>query len=195
MVARSPKLRASYQDVLDADPNLIAEAIDGVLYTQPRPSGPHTEAASVLAMDLGNPFHRGRGGPGGWILLHEPELHLGDDILVPDLAAWRRERLPEVPDAPFFELAPDWVCEVLSESTARHDRQRKRPIYARERVGHLWLVDPMVRIVEVFRLDGPSYRSVATYGEDDVVRLEPFDAVELELAALWPGRVKTEGDR
>lgn len=192
MVARTPKPRATHQDVLDAEPGLIAEVIDGVLYTQPRPSGRHSEAASVLGMDLGNPFHRGRGGPGGWILLDEPELHLGDDILVPDLAGWRRERMPAVPDAPFFELAPDWVCEVLSDSTARIDRQRKRPIYAREGLGHLWLVDPAVRVVEVFRLDGTSYRSVATHGEDEIVRLEPFDAVELELAALWPSRVKPQ---
>jgi Uma2 family endonuclease len=137
-------------------------------------------------MDLGSPFHRGRGGPGGWIILDEPELHLGADVLVPDLAGWRRERLPEVPDAAFFELAPDWACEVLSPSTSLLDRRRKLPIYAREGVAHVWLVDPKARSVEVFRLSEGSYLYVAVHGEDERVRLEPFAAVELELSALWP---------
>ena len=181
--ARKP---ATYQDVLDAPTNRVAEVVDGCLYTHPRPAGPHAEAASVLGMDLGNPFHRGRGGPGGWIILYEPELHLGADILVPDVAGWRRSRLPAVPNAAYFELAPDWACEVLSPATALLDRTRKLPIYAREGVAHLWLVDPRVRSLEVFRLDGETYRLAATHGEAEVVRAEPFDAVPLELAALWP---------
>ena len=187
MSADPAEKRATYQDVLDAPEGLVAEILGGELFTHPRPAGPHSEAASVLGMDIGGAFHRGRGGPGGWIILDEPEIHLGDDVLVPDLAGWRRERLPSVPDAPFLELAPDWACEVLSPSTALVDRRRKLPIYARKQVRHVWLVDPRAKSVEVSRLDGDGYRFVGASGGTDVVRLEPFDAIELELGALWPG--------
>ncbi|MBL4635925.1 MAG: Uma2 family endonuclease [Kofleriaceae bacterium] len=177
---------ATYQDVLDAPKHLVAEVLSGTLYTHSRPAGPHAEAASVLGMDIGSAFHRGRGGPGGWIILYEPELHFAQDILVPDLAGWHRERLPSVPKSAYFELAPDWVCEVLSPSTALMDRRNKLPIYAREQVPYVWLVDPRARSVEVFELDGEHYRCLAVHGEDEVVRLPPFDAIELELSALWP---------
>jgi Uma2 family endonuclease len=171
MAAGPVRTRATYQDVLDAPPTLVAEVLNGELHTHPRPGGPHAEAASVLGMDIGGAFHRGRGGPGGWIILDEPELHLDADILVPDLAGWRRERLAAVPQAAFIELAPDWVCEVLSKSTALIDRQRKLPIYARERVEHLWLLDPIARTIEVFRLDGPGYRFAGAHGEHELARI------------------------
>ena len=129
--------RATYQDVLDAPAHLVAEIVAGTLYTHPRPAPPHTRASSVLGGKIGTPFDFDAGGPGGWWILDEPELHLGDDILVPDLAGWRRERMPELPDTPYFTLAPDWACEVLSASTRRMDLQGKRPIYAREGVGYL----------------------------------------------------------
>lgn len=179
--------RATYQDVLDAPPRELAELIDGVLYTHPRPALPHAQATSVLGEELGPPFKRGRGGPGGWILLDEPELHLGvePDILVPDLAGWRRETLPELPDAAFLTTPPDWLAEVSSPSTLRFDRVQKLPIYQREQVPHVWLIDPAAQLLEVLRLDGASYRLVATHGGDAKVRAEPFDAIELELAALW----------
>ncbi len=177
---------ATYQDVLDAPEHLVAEVLAGTLYTHSRPAGPHAEAASVLGMDIGSAFHRGRGGPGGWIILDEPELHFELDILVPDLAGWHRDRLPAVPKSAYFELAPNWVCEVLSPSTALMDRRNKLPIYAREQVPYVWLVDPRARSVEVFELAGEHYRCLAVHGEDEVVRLPPFDAIELELSALWP---------
>src|SRR6188474_2369596 len=121
--------RASYADVLRAPPHMIAEVIDGELRLQPRPAKPHAAAASALGEELGPPFKRGRGGPGGWILLDEPELHLGEDVLVPDLAGWRRERMRSpTTEEPYFTLAPDWVCEVLSRSTSRSDRSEKLPI-------------------------------------------------------------------
>jgi Uma2 family endonuclease len=186
MATNPARRKATYQDVLDAPEHLVAEVLAGDLYTHPRPAGPNTEAASVLGMDLGGAFHRGRGGPGGWIILDEPELHLGPDIMVPDLGGWRRARLPAVPNAAHIELAPDWACEVLSPSTALVDRRLKLPIYAREKVQHVWLVDPAARSVEVFRLDGESYRLIVTHGEDEVVRLEPFAEIELELGPLWP---------
>ncbi len=181
---------ATYQDVLDAPEHLVAEVLAGTLYTHPRPAGRHAEAASVLGMDIGSAFHRGRGGPGGWIILDEPELHLGLDILVPDLAGWRRKRLPEVPDSAYFELAPDWVCEVLSPSTALIDRRNKLPIYAREGVQHAWFVDPRARSLELFQLDGESYRCLAVHGDDEEVQLPPFEAITLDLSALWPGSAR-----
>src|SRR4051812_49177642 len=155
---------ATYQDVLDTPGHLVAELIGGELHTHPRPAPSHATAASVLGMDLGGPFHRGRGGPGGWWILDEPELHLREEVLVPDLAGWRRERMPSQSRAAHYEIAPDWVCEVLSASTARVVRVRKVPIYARERVQHVWLVNPSDQTLEVLRLDGDGYRLIATHG-------------------------------
>ena len=129
----------------------------------------------------------GPGGPGGWWILYEPELHLGADVLVPDLAGWRHERMPAIPNAPYVELAPDWVCEVLSPTTGRIDRIRKMPIYAREQVAHLWLVDPGLRTLEIYRLEAQRWVVVATHGGDEVVRAEPFDAVEIDLGRWWAG--------
>ena len=180
--ARRP---ATYEDVLAAPEHLVAEILDGELILSPRPASPHAAAATALGEELGPPFKRGRGGPGGWWILDEPELHLGRDVVVPDLAGWRRERMPEMPEVAYFTLAPDWVCEVLSPSTARHDLTRKMRIYARERVSHVWLVEPLARWVEVRRLDGDTYRVICTEGDDTRARLEPFDAIELDLAVLW----------
>ena len=141
----------------------------------------------MLGGELEPAFGRGRGGPGGWIILDEPEIHLGSepDILVPDLSGWGRERMPELPDAPFITLPPDWVCEVLSVSTQKLDRSKKLPVYRRERVAHVWLIDPTARTLEIFRQDGESYRLIGTYADDQPCRAEPFDAIELDLGALW----------
>jgi len=177
--------RATYEDVLRAPEQVVAEIIDGELILSPRPGGPHSAAASILGGLLIGPFGLGRGGPGGWILLDEPELHLGDDILVPDVAGWRRERLPAVPDAPYFTLAPDWICEVLSERTARTDRADKLTIYARQSVAHAWLVDPRQRTLEVFRQERGRWVLLGVHRDEAVVRVEPFDAIELELGLLW----------
>lgn len=176
---------ATYQDILDAPEHLVAELIEGELYTQPRPGPAHAEAASVLGMDVGGPFQRGRGGPGGWWILDEPELHLGADVIVPDLAGWRRERMPERPKTAYYAIAPDWVCEVLSPSTARLDRVQKLPVYARAPVQHVWLVDPIQQTLEVFRKSGAHYSLVSAFGGAGSVRAEPFDAIELELDAVW----------
>lgn len=170
---------------------LVAEIVAGVLHTMPRPARRHTIAASNLGEELGPPFKRGRGGPGGWVILDEPELHLGPgpDILVPDLAGWRRERMPDAvgdDDAPpFFDLSPDWACEVLSPRTEGFDRGEKVPIYARESVRHVWLVDPIEQTLEVLTLDGARYALAAVHHGEVRVRAEPFDAIELDLAILW----------
>ena len=171
--------------------HLVAEIVGGVLRTKPRPARRHTIAASNLGEELGPPFKRGRGGPGGWVILDEPELHLGTmpDIVVPDLAGWRRERMPDAvgdEDAPpYYELAPDWVCEVLSPRTEAFDRGEKVPVYARESVRHVWLVDPIEQTLEVFRLEGERYMLLGVHHGDARVRAEPFDAIELDLAILW----------
>lgn len=186
VMADSPKRRATYEDLVAAPAGLIAEIIDGTLVTQPRPAPPHARAASILEVELGGPFDRGKGGPGGWVLLFEPELHIrGGHVLVPDLAGWRRERMPALPSGSAFELPADWVCEVLSPSTAATDRVAKMPIYAADRVSHVWLVDPILRTLEVHRLDGDTYRVTGAWHGEVAVRAEPFDAIELELGALW----------
>jgi Uma2 family endonuclease len=185
MAVDPARRRATYADLCALPENLIGEIIDGELEVQPRPAFVHARATTALSEEIGPPFDRGKGGPGGWIILFEPELHLGEDVIVPDLGGWRRERMPELPDVAWVDLAPDWVCEVLSPKTALLDRRRKLPIYAREAVGHVWLVDPALQSLEIFRLDGDSYRLRATYGGSELVRAEPFDAIELDLAALW----------
>jgi len=184
-----PKRRATYDDVLAAPEHKVAEILGGELFLSPRPASPHALASSVLGSELIGAFHRPPGdpvGPGGWWILFEPELHLGDDVVVPDIAGWRRERMARVPDAPWLDLAPDWVCETLSPSTVRIDRGRKLAIYAREGVRHLWLLDPLARVLEVLRLgDDGHYRVAAVHTGDDRPRAEPFDALELDLARLW----------
>jgi Uma2 family endonuclease len=177
---------ATYEDLLAVPEHLVGEIIDGELLTSPRPSARHAAVTSALGVDLGSAFGRNnRGGPGGWVLLDEPELHLVGQVLVPDLAGWRRERMPEIPDAAFFELPPDWGCEVLSPATAARDRTRKMHHYAAARVSHVWLLDPALRTLEVFRLDAEGWRLVLSVAGDTTVRAEPFDAVDLDLSAIW----------
>jgi Uma2 family endonuclease len=184
-MASTVKRRASYEDLLQVPPHLVAEIVDGELHVSPRPASRHALATSALGSELGPPFHRGRGGPGGWWIIDEPELHFGDDIVVPDLAGWRRDRLPEFPDTPAFTLAPDWACEVVSPSTERLDRAKKMPVYAAAGVPHLWLVNPTARTVEVYRMADGRWLLLATHEGAQQVRAEPFEAVELDLAPLW----------
>jgi Uma2 family endonuclease len=177
--------RSVYEEFLVAPKHLVAEIIGGNLRTHPRPATPHARAATRLGIKIGGPFDLGEGGPGGWLFLDEPELHLLGDILVPDLAGWRRERMPEMPVVPFVELAPDWICEVLSPSTEAEDRADKMPTYARAGVAHAWLVDPLARTLEAFALEAGAWRVLGTWRNDARVRVQPFEAMELELSALW----------
>ena len=178
--------RATYQDVLDAPEHRVAEIIDGTLHTHPRPAPLHAVASSSLGSDLLTTFQFGRGGPGGWWIIFEPELHLGEDIVVPDLAGWRRERMAELPDTAYFTLAPDWVCEVLSASTRKLDLHEKRPVYAREGIPHLWLVDPTDRTLEAFEMHEGQWLLIASAKDDDPVSIRPFDAITFSLGDLWP---------
>jgi Uma2 family endonuclease len=177
--------RATYEDVLAAPEHMIAEVIDGELHLQSRPSGRHSAVASALGEELGPPFKRGRGGPGGWLILDEPELHLEDDIVVPDLAGWRRERLGRVGSEAFFVTPPDWICEVLSPSTEKRDRAAKLTIYARSGVANASLINPVQRTLEVLRLVTEKWLTLAVHQDDERVRAEPFDAIELDLSILW----------
>jgi len=189
------KRPATYEDIEALPPGWVGEIIDDTLWAFPRPAKWHAWVASVLGVRLGATFGVGEGGPGGWWFVDEPELHLGRQVLVPDLAAWRYERAPGLfeRDEPFFDLAPDWVCEVLSPSTAALDRGRKLPLYHREGVGHAWLVDPRAHTLEVHRRGARGWR-IARYGGEEVVRAEPFDAEPLDLGRLWaPGSTPAPG--
>lgn len=184
MSLKPTKSGAVYADLEALPVYQVGEIVAGELYASPRPASLHARAGSRLAMALGDPFDRGEGGPGGWILLYEPELHLSGHVLVPDLAAWRRERMPTIPDTAAFTIAPDWVCEIVSPSTEALDREKKMPVYAWSGVKHLWVIDPARKVLEPFRLEGTIWRALGTQTEARV-RVEPFDAVELVLAALW----------
>ncbi|WP_375743249.1 Uma2 family endonuclease [Corallococcus interemptor] len=179
------KKPATYADLEALPEHVVGEVVAGELYASPRPAFPHLTAASFLMGLLGNPFVFGLGGPGGWYIVSEPELRLGDDVLIPDLAGWRRERLPKAPKVAALSLPPDWVCEVLSPSTRLLDREVKLPVFAREGVGHVWFIDPVLRTLEVFRLESGQYVQLATHSGTDSVSAEPFEAVALKLAVLW----------
>ena len=185
--SESTSIRATYQDVLDAPPNMVAEIVDGTLYTHPRPSVTHAIASTGLGGLISQTFQYGRGGPGGWWILFEPELHLGDDVVVPEVAGWRRKRLPELPTGAYITLAPEWVCEVLSPSTRTLDLGGKRAVYARERVSFLWLVDPDARSLEAFALrNNTEWALLNTVFDDALVSLPPFEEISFNLSDLWP---------
>jgi Uma2 family endonuclease len=191
--AKKPPVRATYQDLEAVPPNKVAELIGGVLHVMPRPAPRHAQAEGAVQGELFGPFHRGRGGPGGWWILPEPELHFPDpseageiDAISPDVAGWRRERMPALPATAYFELAPDWICEVVSRSTEDVDRNEKMPIYAREGVRHAWLVDPIAKTLEVYRLNlRRRWSKPEIHRGAARVRVPPFDAIELDLDALW----------
>lgn len=184
---KPPKKPATYEDLVALPETMVGEIIDGELIASPRPAFGHARVASVLGAELGGPFDRGRGGPGGWWILDEVELHLGRDVLVPDIAGWRRSKMtnPPAPTEPFVTVAPDWICEVLSASTETIDRARKLHIYAREQVAHAWLINPLSKTLEVMRLEKGKWVLQGVFCEAEKVRAEPFEAIELELAALW----------
>ncbi len=176
---------ATYEDLLQVPEHLVAEIIEGELFTSPRPASRHARASTLLGAELVRRFDRGDGGPGGWWIIDEPELHLGHDVLVPDIAGWRRERMPAFPDVSWFELAPDWICEIVSPKTSRLDRVKKLPRYARYEVAHAWIIDPTARTLEIYQRRGDVSALVATFDGAAVVRAEPFDACELNLGTLW----------
>lgn len=176
---------ATYEDLLSVPDILVAEIIYGVLHTHPRPAPRHARASSSLGFEVGSPYDKGSGGPGGWWILDEPECHLGDDIFVPDIAGWRKENMPKLPETAWFELAPEWVCEVLSPSTARLDRAEKMPLYAHYGVKYIWLVDPDLKTLEAYKNVNGQWVLLTTLDNDKDVSVEPFDAISFSLSALW----------
>jgi len=183
MTVKPLKKGATYDDLCEVPDHFVAEMFDGDLYAFPRPALPHANAASTLLSEIHRSFHRK--GPGGWVILIEPELHFGRDVLVPDLAGWRRTRLPSVPPDAYLTLAPDWVCEVLSKSTEAIDRGKKLRIYAREGVAHAWFVDPLARTLEVLSLAAGRSAPLGRHEGEAKVRAAPFDSIELDLGSLW----------
>lgn len=186
---------ATYADLEAVPPNMVAEIIDGSLVTHPRPAPAHSVASSSLTGEISDPFQKGGSGPGGWIFVDEPELHLGIQVLVPDIAGWRRQNLTELPQTPYFETAPDWVCEVISPSTERYDRGAKRRIYANAGVASLWLLNPISRVLEAFERDGEEWRTIATIVEGEDVSVRPFDAITFPIDNLWPLPIAGQGDQ
>jgi hypothetical protein len=184
-MGESVKKFATYEDLLSVPENLVAEIIAGELITSPRPSMRHAQASSALGGEILGPFHRGKGGPGGWWILDEPELHLQGDILIPDLAGWRKDLVPRLPTDTHCKIPPNWVCEVLSPSTAGLDRVKKMPIYLREKIDHVWLIDPVTKTLEVYQRNESHWIALSSFSGNDLIRAAPFDAVEIELAALW----------
>ena len=184
-MAEPAQKTATYEDLLTVPDTLVAEIIYGVLHTHPRPAPKHAWASSSLGFEVGSPYGKDGGKPGGWWIIDEPECHLGDDIFVPDLAGWKKERMPKLPDTAWFELAPDWVCEVLSPSTARLDRAEKMPLYAKYGVSYIWLIDPDLKTLEAYKLVKGKWVLLTTLDNDKDVSVEPFDAITFSLSALW----------
>jgi Uma2 family endonuclease len=174
-----------YEAFLNLPENIVGEILGGELHTQPRPAPKHALAASYLGDDLIGPYGKGRGGPGGWWILDEPEIHLNDDILVPDMAGWKKERMPRLPETAFFSLPPDWVCEVLSQQTARKDRIKKMPLYATYGVPYIWLIDPVLKTLETYRLGERHWELTGTFAENDHVSAQPFQETSIDLSFLW----------
>jgi Uma2 family endonuclease len=166
------------------------EIIDGELHVQPRPRFRHARATGFLSRHLGGSFDFDDGGPGGWWIVPEPGIELpGAPEVSPDLGGWRRERMPEPPEDEPIRLVPDWVCEVLSPSNARHDRLVKLPFYARVGVPWIWLVDTRDQTLQVLELRDGAWSLRGSFGPDAVIRAEPFEAIEIPLARMWlPGR-------
>ena len=176
-----------YDDLLTLPEHLTGEILNGQLHTHPRPAGPHGLAESLLGYELVGPFHKGRGGPGGWWILIEPEVHFIRDevVAVPDIAGWKRPKMPEIPRGHRFEVVPDWVCEILSPSTASKDREIKMPLYASYGVSHAWLVDPIAKTLEAFELQLSKWSKLGEFKDNDKVSIPPFDAITIELSDLW----------
>ncbi|MFZ2448541.1 MAG: Uma2 family endonuclease [Syntrophobacteraceae bacterium] len=185
-MAGPPHKRATYDDLYTIPEHSVGQIIDGELIVTPPQSRHHALAAGVLSAKVSWSYVLGKdGGPGGWIVLFGSEVKLGEDILVPDLAGWRKERFPEVEETNWISVCPDWVCEILSPSTIRVDKIKKMTIYARHNVGHFWLIDPAAKTLDVLRLESGRWVVLGVYADNDKVRAEPFEQAEISLGSLW----------
>jgi Uma2 family endonuclease len=190
-MAEEAKKKADYDDLYNIPENMTGQIIDGDLIVTPRPSRHHVYAASVLGSELGPSYQFGRGGgPGGWIILIGPEIKMGENILVPDLAGWKKERFPSSEETNWISAHPDWVCEVLSPGALRLDKIKKMRLYGQNGVKHFWLIDPIAGTLDVFRLESGRWMVAGSFVEDDKVRAEPFQETEIDLSNLWLERTK-----
>lgn len=186
---------ATIEDLNHLPPTWRGEVIEGTMYAFPRPSAPHQQAGNSVSEDLRIPFQRGRGGPGGWWILAEPGVRLqGTHEFSPDVAGWRRERLPTLPQKGPIRIAPDWICEVQSPSTRGYDIGIKRRFYASIGVSYIWYVDPFACTLQASRLQDGHWLELGAWRDNDKVRVEPFEAIELDLSAWWEGIVPDERD-
>ncbi|MBF0226618.1 MAG: Uma2 family endonuclease [Desulfobacterales bacterium] len=176
---------ANYEDLYKIPENMIGQIINGELITMPRPSLRHSNVVSSIGFEIGPPYKFGRGGPGGWIILDEPEIKLGENIFVPDIAGWEKKRLPKFPKTNYISVPPDWICEVLSPCTEKTDRAMKMPIYAQFGISYFWIINPIEKILEVLKLSDNKWFILAIYAENDKVRAEPFQEIEIDLQNLW----------
>lgn len=191
-----PKSRpATYADIEALPPNMVGQILYGVLHAYPRPAPRHGIAANQLGYEITGPFRHGRGGPGGWIFIVKPELHLGPHVVVPDIGGWRRERLTPLPDTAFIETPPDWIAEILSPSTQSIDRTDKLAVYAEYGVRHCWYVDPIARTLEVFALSGSKWLVEATFKDADPVTAPPFEVHTFPLSVLWADMQSPAADK
>lgn len=176
---------ATFADIEALPEGVVGEIIDGTLYTHARPRAGHMDLVGALIDGLRGPFQRGQNGPGGWWVLAEPGIEVeGAPEFNPDLAGWRRERMPVLPDGR-CKVVPDWACEILSPSTRAYDTRIKRPFYARIGIQHLWFIDPEARMITLSELQNGFWVDMGSYGDDEVIRAPPFDAIELRLGGLW----------
>ena len=187
MSFQSVKKISIYEQLITLPDGLTGEIINGQLHTQPRPAAPHALASSRLGADLDGPFGRGRGGPGGWWIIDEPEIHfvLDIEVMAPDIAGWRREKMPSLPQGHKFEVVPDWICEIFSPSSKSMDREEKMPLYAQYGVPYAWLLDPKAHTLEVYRSMDGEWTPVGFFRDDDKVSAPPFEAVTVQLTELW----------
>jgi Uma2 family endonuclease len=197
----TPKPSSKLATLADLDalpPGIVGEIIEGVLYTMTKPRAPHQRTTLKIGGSIGDPFDDGRGGPGGWWIITEPGIELPNNTkeISPDVAGWRRERLPKLPRKEPIRVVPDWVCEILSPTTRRHDLLHKLPYYAKVGVAHLWFVDLEARVVTVQRLEAGRWVTIGAYSDETEVRIEPFDVVMLNVASWWPpaGSVEDDGE-
>lgn len=184
-MAEPAKKEATYDDLYSISDNMTGEIIDGELIVTPRPSRKHIYTASALEVKIGAPYQFGEGGPGGWIILVEPEIRFSTNFLVPDLSGWKRERFPVEEETNWISVAPDWVCEVLSPGTAREDRVKKMSIYASHFVPYYWLIDPSEKILETLKLEEGKWIITGVFCEGESVRAEPFPEIAVDLGSLW----------
>ncbi len=183
------KTLLTYKDLLGLAEDVRAEILGGAMAMSPSALPRHSLAQRVLGSVIGGPFHdeHDAGGPGGWWIFPEVDVQLGvHDIVRPDLAGWRRERLQDPWDARPIRVVPDWICEIISPSNGSHDRVTKRALYARYGVSFYWLVDPHQCVLEALQLCDGKWLELGAWDASDAAGIQPFDAVTLELRRVFP---------